>query len=114
VVAFRREGDWEVWCGSFDAMPRSFERRYELMFPLEDPRAKDFILRELRSQLRDDVNCYQLHADGTEEPRWGGSHDCQRPEGRHGPREQPSTPQAEYRDGRVGAGAGSVESRRDA
>jgi polyphosphate kinase len=83
VVAFRRGGEWELWCGSFDAMPRNFERRYELMFPVEDPAAKEFILRELRSQLRDDVNAYELHADGTEKPRWGGSHDCQRLDARH-------------------------------
>jgi polyphosphate kinase len=81
VVAFRCKGDWEVWCGSFDAMPRNFEGRYELMFPVEDPKAKDLVLRELRSQLRDDVNCYELRADGSEERRWAGSHDCQRLEG---------------------------------
>jgi polyphosphate kinase len=86
VLAFRRDGDWEVWCGSFDAMPRNFERRYELMFPVEDPAAKDLILRELRAQLRDDVNSYELHADGTETPHWSGKHDCQRLEPRHGAR----------------------------
>jgi polyphosphate kinase len=81
VVAFRRGGAWEVWCGSFDAMPRNFDRRYELMFPVEDAKAKDLVLRELRSQLRDDVNAYELRADGSEERRWGGPHDCQRMEG---------------------------------
>jgi polyphosphate kinase len=90
VVAFRRGGDWEVWCGSFDGMRRNFERRYELMFPVEAPRAKEFILRELRSQLRDDANTYELRAAGTEELHWGGSHNCQRLEvhqdsGRHPP-----------------------------
>jgi polyphosphate kinase len=78
AVAFRRGGAWEVWCGSFDAMPRNFERRIELMFPVVDARVKDFILRELRSQLHDDVNSYELRADGTELSRWGGTHDCQR------------------------------------
>jgi len=86
VLAFRRDGDWEVWCGSFDAMPRSFERRYELMFPVENPTTKDLILRELRAQLRDDVNSYELRADGTETPHWGGTHDCQRLEPRQGTR----------------------------
>jgi polyphosphate kinase len=95
VVAFRCGGGWEVWCGSFDAMPRNFERRYELMFPVEDPRAKELILRELRSQLRDDVNSYELRADGTEERRWGGGHDCQRLDGssRSQPRPQPGEPE---------------------
>jgi polyphosphate kinase len=78
VIAFRRGGEWEVWCGSADGMPRSFERRFELMFPVADPRARDHVLRELRSQLQDDVNAFELGASGSEEPRWGGAHDCQR------------------------------------
>lgn len=109
VVAFRRDGDWEVWCGSFDAMPRSFERRYELMFPVDDPRAKEFILRELRSQLRDDVNTYLLRADGTEEPQWGGTHDSHRLEARHGLGRHPTPPRSAPRD-RDGGGALKPES----
>ncbi|OFX20221.1 MAG: hypothetical protein A2V77_16580 [Anaeromyxobacter sp. RBG_16_69_14] len=77
VVAFRRDGSWEVWAGSFDAMERNFERRYELMFPIDEPRPKRVVLKELRSQLRDDVNTYELRPDGSEEPRRGGSNDCQ-------------------------------------
>ncbi len=96
AVAFRRDGTWEVWCGSFDAMPRNFEHRYELMFPVEGSKAKELILRELRSQLRDDVNAYELRVDGSETARWGGSHDCQRlePRDRFPPR---ATPLAEGR-----------------
>ncbi len=71
-------------------MPRNFEGRYELMFPVEDAAAKEAILRELRAQLRDDVNAYELLADGAERSRWGGSHDCQRFDGRHGPRVLPA------------------------
>jgi polyphosphate kinase len=78
AVAFRGGGEWEVWCGSFDAMPRNFEQRHELMFPVEDRRAKEVVLRALRSQLRDDANAYELDADGSEHPRWGGHHDAQR------------------------------------
>jgi polyphosphate kinase len=104
VVAFRRDGAWEVWCGSFDAMPRNFERRYELMFPVEDPRAREVILRELRAQLRDDVNSYELRADGAEEAHWGGSHDCQRLEARHGSG-APSQLPLEHPDDELGVGA---------
>jgi polyphosphate kinase len=82
AVAFRRGGEWEVWAGSFDAMPRAFERRYELMFPMADPRARRMVLHELRAQLRDDVNAYELGVDGAEAPRRGGKHDCQHPEHR--------------------------------
>ncbi len=88
VMAFRREGTWEVWAGSFDAMPRNFDRRYELMFPVADPVAKHAVLDNLRAQLRDDANAFALEADGSEKPRWGGALDCQRPDARgvHEPR----------------------------
>jgi polyphosphate kinase len=78
VAAFRRDGLWEVWCGSADGMPRNFDRRHELFFPLEDPRARDLVLRELRSQIQDDVNAFVLDDRGHESTRWGGEHDCQR------------------------------------
>jgi polyphosphate kinase len=78
AAAFRGDGSWEVWCGSFDGMPRNFDARYELAFPVLDPAGRELVLRALRAQLRDDVNAYDLGADGTEEPRWMGSHDCQR------------------------------------
>lgn len=78
AVAFRRGGAWEVWCGSSDAMPRNFDRRLELMFPVEEPQARELVLRELRSQVQDDVNAFELDASGAETPRWGGVHDCQR------------------------------------
>jgi polyphosphate kinase len=78
AVAFRRGGAWEVWCSSSDAMPRNFDRRIELMFPVEEPGARELVLRELRAQVQDDVNAFDLSASGTETPRWGGVHDCQR------------------------------------
>jgi len=84
VVAFRRDGDWEVWAGSFDAMPRNFDRRYELIFPVMDPAAKRAVLAELDAQLRDDVNAFELRSDGTQEPRWGGRFDSQHAD-RHSP-----------------------------
>lgn len=84
VVAFRGGGEWEVWAGSFDPMPRAFEKRYELMFPVREERARRLVLQELRAQLRDDANAYALRADGTEEARWGGVHDCQALGERHG------------------------------
>ncbi len=64
-------------------MPRNFDRRYELLFPVEDPRAKRVALDELRSQLRDDVNAYLLRHDAIHEPSWVGNHDCQQLEMRH-------------------------------
>jgi polyphosphate kinase len=78
VAAFRREGAWEVWCGSADGMPRNFDRRHELFFPVEDPRAREVVLRELRAEIQDDANAFVIDDQGHEEHHWGGVHDCQR------------------------------------
>jgi polyphosphate kinase len=80
VAAFRNGGRWLVFAGSLDAMPRNFDRRYELFFPVLDPAARAMVLSELRSQVADDVNSFDLLDDGSEEARWGGEHDAQRPD----------------------------------
>jgi len=77
VAAFRAGGSWKVFAGSLDAMPRNFDGRYELFFPVNDPDAKRRVLAELGAQLSDDRNAFDLHADGTQVPRWGGRLDCQ-------------------------------------
>jgi polyphosphate kinase len=78
VAAFRDGGRWAVFAGSLDAMPRNIDKRYELFFPVNDPAARRMVLSELQAQVEDDVNSFHLHADGTEEPAWGGTHDAQR------------------------------------
>jgi polyphosphate kinase len=78
VVAFRNGGRWLVYAGSLDAMPRNFDRRYELFFPVKDPAARKMVLSELRAQVADDVNSFLLLDDGSEDARWGGSEDAQR------------------------------------
>jgi polyphosphate kinase len=80
AVAFRRGGAWEVFAGSLDFMPRNFDRRYELFYPILDPRARAAVLAELETQLADDVNAFDLRADGTQAPVWGGQRDAQRPD----------------------------------
>jgi polyphosphate kinase len=104
VMAFRGGGAWEVWAGSFDAMPRNFDRRYELMFPVADPVAKQAVLDNLRAQLRDDVNAFALEADGSERPRWGGDFNCQRPDAvfseHRAPPEQSHAPRDDPAEGR--------------
>jgi polyphosphate kinase len=61
-------------------MPRNFDRRFELFFPVREPNARRMVLSELRAQAADDVNSFDLLDDGTEEARWGGEHDAQRPD----------------------------------
>ena len=82
AVAFRRGGQWEVWAGSLDFMPRNFDRRYELFYPVLDPQARASVLNELKDQLADDVNAWELKADGTQAPLWGGHRDAQRSDDR--------------------------------
>jgi polyphosphate kinase len=86
VAAFRNRGRWLVHAGSLDAMPRNFEGRYELFFPVTDPMARRMVLSELRSQIADDANAFEMLEDGNEKVMWGGSSSCQTPDDhrRHG------------------------------
>jgi len=80
VAAFKNGGRWLVFAGSLDAMPRNFDRRYEIFFPVKDPQSRRMVLSELRSQVADDVNSFDLLDDGSEVARWGGDQDAQRPD----------------------------------
>ena len=80
VAAFRNGGRWLVYAGSLDAMPRNFDRRFEIFFPVKDPASRRMVLAELRSQVADDVNAFDLLPDGGEEARWGGAQNAQRPD----------------------------------
>jgi polyphosphate kinase len=76
IAAFKRYGDWEVWAGSADWMPRNFERRLELVFPILDKRVRARVLKLLRAQMQDDQNAFILSTKG-ETARWGGSKNSQ-------------------------------------
>ncbi|WP_298628444.1 phospholipase D-like domain-containing protein [uncultured Thermus sp.] len=77
VAAFRADGAWRVYLTSADAMPRNFERRYELLFPVLDKEAKRRVLKVLKLQVRDDRNSFLLTPE--EKRLWGGRHDAHRP-----------------------------------
>ena len=77
VAAFRSGGEWEVWAGSADWMPRNFEERIELIFPVLDPDIAKRIVDLLLGQLADDVNAFAMLADGSHEARWGGEVNAQ-------------------------------------
>jgi len=86
VAAFAHGGRWAVYTGSLDAMPRNFDSRYELFFPVRDRRAKASVLAELHAQLLDDVNAFELSDDGGQQANWGGKLNSQRPDGHRGAR----------------------------
>ncbi|WP_243094746.1 phospholipase D-like domain-containing protein [Thermus thalpophilus] len=77
VAAFRAGGAWKVYLTSADAMPRNFQNRFELLFPVLDKEAKRKVLKVLKRQVRDDCNSFLLLAEG-ERILWGGRHDAQR------------------------------------
>lgn len=77
VAAFRCGGNWEVWAGSADWMPRNFEERIELIFPVLDADIARRIVDLLLGQLEDDVNAFAMLPDGSHEPRWGGGRNTQ-------------------------------------
>ena len=77
VAAFRSGGDWEVWAGSADWMPRNFEERIELIFPVLDPDIARRIVDLLLGQMEDDVNAFVMLPDGSHAPRWGGEQNAQ-------------------------------------
>lgn len=77
VAAFRAGGAWRVYLTSADAMPRNFQSRFELLFPVLDKEAKKQVLRVLKRQIRDNRNSFLLTPKG-EEPLWGGNQDAHR------------------------------------
>lgn len=70
-------GEWRVYLTSADAMPRNFQNRFELLFPVLDKEAKKKVLKVLKRQVRDDRNSFLLTPEG-EKRLWGGRHDAQR------------------------------------
>ena len=67
IFYFENAGKSEVYCGSADWMPRNLERRVEILFPVEDPKLKEKVLRILDVQLRDTVKAHLLQPDGSYE-----------------------------------------------
>jgi polyphosphate kinase len=63
---FANDGNEELLFGSADMMPRNFDRRVEVLFPIRDAslraKVKDSILAV---SLRDTANCWELLSDGS-------------------------------------------------
>jgi polyphosphate kinase len=77
IAAFRNNDDWQVWAGSADWMPRNFERRLEMIFPILDKKVRVRMLKVLRAQLEDTKNAFVLDASGRQRALWGGTKDSQ-------------------------------------
>ncbi len=77
VAAFRQGGEWAVYLTSADLMPRNFQNRFELLFPVLERKARRKVLKILKGQLADDRNSFLLTPQ--EKRLWGGKRDAQRP-----------------------------------
>lgn len=70
IYCFGNGGKPLVYLGSADWMPRNFDRRVEVVFPVEDEALRTRMTDEiLPAFLSDDVKARQLRADGTYERR---------------------------------------------
>ncbi len=64
IFWFRNGGQEELYLSSADWMPRNLDHRIELMFPVEDPTHRKYIMEMLKLQLRDNVKARELQPDG--------------------------------------------------
>ena len=67
IYYFHNGGNPKVYIGSADAMVRSFDRRIESLFLLEEDILKRQAINNLRYNLRDNINAYRMNEDGTYE-----------------------------------------------
>jgi polyphosphate kinase len=65
IYYFHNGGDPKVYVGSADAMVRSFDRRIESLFRLDDEILRRQAINNLRYNLKDNVNSYIMQEDGT-------------------------------------------------
>jgi polyphosphate kinase len=65
IYYFHNEGNPKVYIGSADAMVRSFDRRIESLFLLEEEILKKQAINNLRYNLMDNVNTYIMNEDGS-------------------------------------------------
>jgi polyphosphate kinase len=65
IYYFHNADDPKVYIGSADAMVRSFDRRIESLFLLEQEMLRKQAMNILRYNLRDNVNAYTMKEDGT-------------------------------------------------
>jgi polyphosphate kinase len=65
IYYFHNAGNPKVYIGSADAMVRSFDRRIESLFLLEEDILRKQAINNLRYNLKDNVNAYVMQEDGS-------------------------------------------------
>lgn len=64
IFYFLNDGDEEVYLSSADWMPRNFDRRLELLFPVEDKKIKKNLVDLLKLYFKDNIKSWRLGPDG--------------------------------------------------
>lgn len=67
IFYFENDGNWEIYMGSADWMPRNLDKRVEILFPVEDEKLKAEVLHVLETQLGDNEKSHILQSDGSYE-----------------------------------------------
>jgi polyphosphate kinase len=66
IFYFKNGGDERVYLSSADWMARNFFRRIETGFPILNPKLKKRVIAEgLKPYLRDNVQAWEMHSDGS-------------------------------------------------
>ncbi len=65
IFYFENDGNYEIYCGSADWMPRNLERRVEILFPVDEEGLKEELLHILKNQMKDTVKASILQEDGS-------------------------------------------------
>ncbi len=65
IYYFYNNGQEQVYLGSADMMERNLDRRVEQVFPLEEPKLRQYVRDKLlETYLRDNLRAWILHPDG--------------------------------------------------
>ena len=64
IIYFRHGGNNEVFISSADWMPRNFNRRIELMVPVDDAGCRKKLIDTLRTYFKDNTNTWEMQANG--------------------------------------------------
>jgi polyphosphate kinase len=66
IYYFHNGGEPEIYSGSADFMPRNFDRRAEILYPIENTELKSRIINEiLMTYLHDNVKARLMQSDGS-------------------------------------------------
>jgi polyphosphate kinase len=65
IFYFANAGNAEIYFGSADWMPRNFDRRVEVVVPIEDQRLRERVFSLLETQLADNRQAWDMLPDGT-------------------------------------------------